>query len=113
MLMVMGKMGRRRGTAWRGVSAKEMWVAPGNAALGLRMDVAPRWAGSAAVLLSIHRSKREGNDARADRHVSLAELPVHGFDGAPWDLHLFGHLGPHFRFESAIGPPCESVILRV
>lgn len=113
MLMMMGKVRRRRGgTARCGVSAEQMWVAPWDAALGLGMDVAPGRAGSVAVLLCIHRGKRERDDARADRHVRLAELPVHGFHGAPRDLHLFGHLGPHFRLESVIGPPCESVILR-
>lgn len=113
MLVMVGKMRRRCGTARRGVSAQKMWVAPWDTALGLGMNVASGRARSAAVLLSIDRSKRERDNSCADRHVRLAELPVHGFNGAPRDLHLFGHLGPHFRLESAIGPPCESVILRV
>lgn len=107
-MMMMGKMRRRCG-----ISAEEMRVTPWDAALGLGVDVAPGRARSVIVLLRVHRGKREGNDSRADRHVRLAQLPVHGFHGAPRDLHLFGYLGPHFWLEPAIGPPCESVILRV
>lgn len=61
-----------------------------------------RRSGGVIVRLLVDGRQGEGHDTRAARHVVLAQLPVHGFGSAPWNRHLFGHFGPHFRFESVV-----------
>jgi len=45
-------------------------------------------------------SQREWDNSRSTRHLALANLPVHCLGCSPGNLHFFGYLGPHFRFES-------------
>lgn len=90
----------RRASAVR-VSAQQVRVAPRHASLRVGVHVTPGWRLPGVVLLHVDRRKREGDDTRPPRHVGLAQLPVHRFSGAPWDLHLLCHFGPHFRLEPA------------
>lgn len=100
----------RRGTAR--VPPEEMWVASREAPLRVRVGVAVTPGRRRPVVVLLRIGQEEGHDARAAGHVILAQLPVHGLGGAPGNLHLFRHLGPHFGFEPVVGHTCESVIFR-
>lgn len=102
-------MGRYMGGCCAARVPEEVRVAPGYAPLGLGVDVASRRRRPVAFLLPC---ERKGDDARAPRHVALAQVPVHCLGGPPGNLHFFRHLGPHFGFKPVIGRTCESVILR-